>query len=302
MRPFSFEPKRILTAVDFSDLSSLALKYAAVGAFHFNADLIVMHAERIEVPPYILADDYERLLSELEKRRQRAEDFLADYVHRVLGNAAERLNILYLIVEGHPADAILQASETEKAELIVMGTHGRTGWQRFRLGSVTETVVRGTKVPVFVVRQKEREFIDVNDPTAVPKLTKILCPVNFTETAKLALNYAAAIAVRFKAHLTALYIDEEGKTDREKASDELCRWFPDEVTTQCSVEPIVLSGHAANQIIAFAQEGDFDLLVIGAERKPFLHSILFGTTTEAILRASPIPILVVPAQPNNFLD
>jgi len=302
VRPFSFEPKRILTAVDFSDLSSLALKYAAVGAFHFNADLIVMHAERIEVPPYILADDYERLLSELEKRRQRAEDFLADYVHRVLGNAAERLNILYLIVEGHPADAILQASETEKAELIVMGTHGRTGWQRFRLGSVTETVVRGTKVPVFVVRQKEREFIDVNDPTAVPKLTKILCPVNFTETAKLALNYAAAIAVRFKAHLTALYIDEEGKTDREKASDELCRWFPDEVTTQCSVEPIVLSGHAANQIIAFAQEGDFDLLVIGAERKPFLHSILFGTTTEAILRASPIPILVVPAQPNNFLD
>lgn len=301
MRPFSFEPKRILTAVDFSDLSSLALKYAAVGAFHFNADLIVMHAERIEVPPYILADDYERLLSELEKRRQRAEDFLADYVHRVLGNAAERLNILYLIVEGHPADAILQASETEKAELIVMGTHGRTGWQRFRLGSVTETVVRGTKVPVFVVRQKEREFIDVNDPTAVPKLTKILCPVNFTETAKLALNYAAAIAVRFKAHLTALYIDEEGKTDREKASDELCRWFPDEVTTQCSVEPIVLSGHAANQIIAFAQEGDFDLLVIGAERKPFLHSILFGTTTETILRASPIPILVVPAQPNNFL-
>jgi nucleotide-binding universal stress UspA family protein len=287
--------------VDFSDLSSLALKYAAVGAFHFNADLIVMHAERIEVPPYILADDYERLLSELEKRRQRAEDFLADYVHRVLGNAAERLNILYLIVEGHPADAILQASETEKAELIVMGTHGRTGWQRFRLGSVTETVVRGTKVPVFVVRQKEREFIDVNDPTAVPKLTKILCPVNFTETAKLALNYAAAIAVRFKAHLTALYIDEEGKTDREKASDELCRWFPDEVTTQCSVEPIVLSGHAANQIIAFAQEGDFDLLVIGAERKPFLHSILFGTTTETILRASPIPILVVPAQPNNFL-
>ncbi|MFA0740129.1 MAG: hypothetical protein DFNUSKGM_000227 [Candidatus Fervidibacter sacchari] len=300
MRPFSFEPKRILTAVDFSDLSSLALKYAAVGAFQFNADLIVMHAERIEVPPYILADDYEHLLSELKKRRHLAEEFLADYVHQVLGNAAERLNILYLVVEGHPADAILQVSETERAELIVMGTHGRTGWQRFRLGSVTEAVVRGTKVPVFVVRQKEREFIDVNDPTAVPKLTKILCPVNFTETAKLALNYAVSIAARFKAHLTALYIDEEGETDREKARDELCQWLPDEVTTQCSVEPIVLSGRAANQIVAFAQEGNFDLLVIGAERKPLLHSVLFGTTTEAILRASPIPMLIVPAQPSNF--
>ncbi|WKU14557.1 universal stress protein [Fervidibacter sacchari] len=101
-------------------------------------------------------------------------------------------------------------------------------------------------------------------------------------------------------HLTALYIDEEGETDREKARDELCQWLPDEVTTQCSVEPIVLSGRAANQIVAFAQEGNFDLLVIGAERKPLLHSVLFGTTTEAILRASPIPMLIVPAQPSNF--
>jgi nucleotide-binding universal stress UspA family protein len=77
----SFRVDRILTAIDSSDLSSLALKYAAVGAFQFNAELIVMHAERIEVPPYVLADDYERLLGELRKMRQSAEEFLADYVY-----------------------------------------------------------------------------------------------------------------------------------------------------------------------------------------------------------------------------
>jgi hypothetical protein len=76
-----FRVDRILTAVNFSDLFSLALKYAAVGAFQFNAELIVMHAERVEVPPYVLADDYERLLGELRKMRQSAEEFLADYVY-----------------------------------------------------------------------------------------------------------------------------------------------------------------------------------------------------------------------------
>jgi nucleotide-binding universal stress UspA family protein len=181
-----FRVDRILAAVNFNDLSSLALKYAAVGAFQFNAELIVMHAERVEVPPYVLADDYERLLGELRKMRQSAEEFLADYVYQILGGATEQLRIRYLIVEEHPVDAILKASETEKVELVVMGT------------------------------------------------------------------------------------------------------YP-EVTNQCSVDPVVLRGHAAIQITAFAREGNFDLLVLGAERKPFLHALLFGTTTEAVLRSSPHP-------------
>jgi nucleotide-binding universal stress UspA family protein len=121
-----FRVDRILAAIDFSDLSSLALKYAAVGAFQFNAELIVMHAERVEVPPYVLADDYERLLSELREMRQSAEEFLADYVYQILGGATEQLRIRYLIVEEHPVDAILKASETEKVELVVMGTYPRS--------------------------------------------------------------------------------------------------------------------------------------------------------------------------------
>lgn len=294
MEKVSFEPKRILVPTDFGELSSLALKYAAVGAIQFGAELVVLHTEQFEVPPYILADEYERVLRELKQWRQSAERYLAENVRQTLGSVAERLAIHYRVVEAHPVEAILQTAENEKVDLIVMGTHGRTGLQRLYLGSVTERVLREAKVPVFVVKQKEREFIDVNDPEAKPRLERILCPVNFTPTAKLALAHAADIAARFNAHLTVLYIDEKNELGVEEAKEQICQWLPTEVFDRCSVEPMVRSGNAAEQIVAVAQEGNYDLLVFGAERRPFLKAILFGTTTEALLRSSPIPMLVIP--------
>lgn len=290
----SFEPKRILVATDFSELSQLALKYASVGAVQFGAELIVLHAERFEVPPYVIADEYDKVLNELKRQKQNAENYLAEHVRQTLGSVVDKLKINYRIVEAHPVEAILQTAESESVDLLVMGTHGRTGLQRLYLGSVTERVIRESIVPVFVVKQKEREFIDVNDPEAKPKLEKILCPVNFTETAKLALMHAADIASRFNSQLTALYIDEDGKLSGEKAKEQICQWLPAEVTSRCSVEPMVKSGNAAEQIVAVANEGDYDLLVFGAEQRSFLRAILFGTTTEALLRSSPIPMLVVP--------
>lgn len=294
MERFSFEPKRILVPTDFGELSSLALKYAAVGAMQFGADLVVLHAEQFEVPPYVLADEYDRVLKELRQWRQNAEKYLAKNVKQTLGSVVERLSIQYRIVEAHPVEAILQTAESEKVDLIVMGTRGRTGLQRLYLGSVTERVLRESKVPVFVVKQKEREFIDVNDPEAKPRLERILCPVNFTPTAQLALAHAADIAAKFNAHLTALYIDEKSNLSEQEAKEKICQWLPAEVMNRCSVEPMVRSGNAAEQIVAVAVEGNYDLLVFGAEKRSLLKAVLFGTTTEALLVSSPIPMLVVP--------
>lgn len=294
MEQLKFAPKQILVPVDFGELSLLALKYAAVGAIQFGAGLIVLHAERFEAPPYVLADEYDRILDKLNKQRQNAEAYLAEHVKKTLGSVADHLTIRYIIVDAHPVEGILQTAETEGVDLIVMGTHGRVGFQRLYLGSVTERVLRGAKIPVFIVKQKEREFIDVNDPRERPRLKKILCPVNFTPTAQLALMHAASIASRFNSQLTALYIDERKELSEEQAKEKICWWLPEEVSALCSVEPMVKSGNAAEQIVATAQEGNYDLLVFGADRRPFLKAILFGTTTEALLRSSPIPMLVVP--------
>ncbi|MFN4178925.1 MAG: universal stress protein [Armatimonadota bacterium] len=294
MEQLRFAPRRILAPIDFSELSLLALKYAAVGSVQFGAELLVLHAEHFEVPPYIIADEYDRILKELTQQRQNVETYLAEHVRKTLGPVADRLTIRYIVADSHPVEAILQTADTEGVDLIVMGTHGRTGLQRFYLGSVTERVLREVTIPVFVVKQKEKEFINVNAPEAEPRLGKILCPVNFTPTARLALMHAVAIAARFNSQLTALYIDEREELDEKQARERICQWIPEEVAAYCSVEPMVKSGNAAEQIVALARDGNYDLLVFGAERRSFLRAILFGTTTETLLRSSPIPMLVVP--------
>ena len=85
-------------------------------------------------------------------------------------------------------DSVLASASKQRADLIVLGTHGRGGAKRLWLGSVAENVVRQADIPVFVVRQKQHEFIDPSQPGGEPVLKTILCPINFSETAREALG------------------------------------------------------------------------------------------------------------------
>jgi nucleotide-binding universal stress UspA family protein len=288
----SFPPRQVLCAVDFSELSALALKYAVVAARSYNATLIALHAERFELPPYFTGADTRRLAAQLSAQKRAARDYLARYVRRVLGPAAANLRIESRVLEKHPVDAILSQRD---ADLIVLGTHGRGGAQRLLLGSVAENVIRQAGAPVFVVRQKEHDFIDVNRPDSAPKLKRILCPVNFTAAARAALEHAVSIAKRFGALLTVLHIAEPKENARaSEALEQLCGWIPKSAASQCALEPLVRRGRPAEQIVRFAASEKQDLIVLGAQPRPALQTIFLGTTAEPVLRRSPAPVLFVP--------
>lgn len=290
-----FNPRRILCPVDFSDLSTLALKYAGAGARVFNAELTVLHVIQFELPPYFTRAQLGQLKQQLKAAKASALPHLNAYVRRSLGALASRLRIVHLVVEQPPATGIIQAIETGKYDLVVIGTHGRSGVQRFLLGSVTETVVRNSPVPVFVVRQKGHDFIDVQDPVAAPKLNKILCPVNDAVTAKSSVAVAGVLAKQFGAELTVLYIVEPGMQQTvEDAKRALCSWVPHEVSMQCALQPRIKRGHAAEQIVQVAAENKQDLIVLGAPARYRFSTRLFGETTELVLRHAPVPVLILP--------
>ena len=93
--------------------------------------------------------------------------------------------------------AVLDYADTVEAELIVLGTHGRRGLQRFLLGSVAEAIVRRASVPVLTVREHAR----------VPEaIQHILVPTDFSEDARMALREAARWAAHFRARLTLLHV------------------------------------------------------------------------------------------------
>lgn len=291
-----FSPRRILCPVDLSEHATLALKYAAAGARAFGATLTVLQAIEVELPPYFTPAQMPQLARQTRLTRAATRKALQAYVRAVLGPAARDLAPRLSVVEGHPTDVILDAAEREPADLIVMGTHGRGGARRLLLGSVTENVVRHARVPVFVTRQRQHEFLAPDRSDAVPNLQRILCAVVPGAPARVCLQAAAALATRFGAQLTALYVVESARAALAPAREELCAWLPS-VATRCEVRPEVRRGRAAEQIVAFAGETRQDLIVLAAHPKPERHGLFQGTTTERVLRQAPAPVLVIPSLP-----
>jgi nucleotide-binding universal stress UspA family protein len=291
-----FKPSRILCPIDFSELSRLALKYAAAGARAFGARLVVFHAQRFELPAYFTRGQVEELTRQHRAEQQKAREFLQAHVRSTLGAEATSQPIRFEVVDAHPVDAVLGAVKRHRADLVVMGTHGRGGSKRLWLGSVAESVMRQAGVPVFIARQKQHEFIDTTDARAVPELTTILCPVNFSKAARAGLDHALSLARQFGARLvTACVIERGDMRETSELRKELSSRLDDDGQPACEVRVVARRGQAAAlEIVSLAGEAKADLVVLGAQPRELLPSWVWGGTTEFVLRHAPAPVLVVP--------
>jgi len=141
-------PKTILVASDFSDTGRRAADWAVDLARSLEARLVVLHAYDLPVvgvPDGAFIVDA-RTAAKLSEQAQRALDAETARL-RELGAAPEGL-----LLQGDPRDAIPRAAEATGADLVVVGSHGRRGLSRALLGSVAESIVRTSRVPVLVVR------------------------------------------------------------------------------------------------------------------------------------------------------
>lgn len=147
MLPFN----KILCPTDFSEASGKALEAAGELALHFSAEVILLHvvhplafvpqATRFDVPLY---------QSEMETH---ARNRLQEIVEKGL------TGILFhqMVVLGDAANEIANMAERENADVIVIATHGETGWRRFMFGSVAEKVVRLAECPVLIIHASPEE-------------------------------------------------------------------------------------------------------------------------------------------------
>ncbi|MEZ4280970.1 MAG: universal stress protein [Myxococcota bacterium] len=142
--------ENILVATDFSPSAARAVATATDYAKHFQAQLIILHAYRVDIPVaspltgggYVLPDGFfEQLAKEARLR-----------VEKVANEAkAAGVSAIGLATDGHPATAIVEEAKARKADLIVMGTRGLTGLKHLALGSVADRVVRTAPCPVLTV-------------------------------------------------------------------------------------------------------------------------------------------------------
>lgn len=221
------------------------------------------------------------------------------YVDRALGEGAcadlaPRIEVTY---QADAAGAVIAYAARARAATLVLGTHGRRGLQRFRLGSVAEEAVRRSSCPVLVVP---------NASTAAPGTDRpVLVPVDFSEPSARALATGAALADLYGAPLEVLYaLDLTAETAVAAASGLLVPPHPRPTAAadlhafaaEAGVEAdraIVASGAPIEAIVRRAEAIGAGAVVMGTHGRDGLAHAVFGSVTEAALRRLACPALTV---------
>ena len=288
--------KRILCPVDFSDFSRDALQYAQVFARWYGAKITVLHtyAEQnllviaVTMPPPINLDALQQHL-----------DKFTTFVG-VTGVPVETL-----LQKGNPVSQILDVAASLPADLIVMGTHGRGGFDRLTLGSVAEKVLRKVPCPILTVMVPP----DPEARAGAELFGRILCAVDFSDMSLTALRYAVSIAMEARAKLSLVHVIE-GPPDpeRDMPADEMPEYLkkmeqdaqarlrtlvPAETRELCQVKEVVRFGKSYVKILHIAQEQRADLIVMGAHSANLIDTVLFGSTTNHVVRKAGCPVLTL---------
>ncbi|HEY5609840.1 MAG TPA: universal stress protein [Thermoanaerobaculia bacterium] len=275
--------RRILVPTDFSDTATAALRAAVAIARRANATIVLLYADRFDPPAEFTASQVGAMAEEIEQERARAVAELTRYAEEVIPFDLAREIV---VVRDLPVPAIVCRADAD-ADLVVMGTHGRTGIGRLLLGSVAERVIHSIRKPVLTIRPATRPTIDWS-------IRRILVAVNSTEAARAALEQAVEIATLFDAGLTVLHVVEP-KTDHEIRT--IYGWIADlDERTLARVSTLVEHGHAAQEVIAMARISEVDLIVVGAEPRVLRDVTTLGPTSTSLTASASCPVLTVMRQ------
>lgn len=304
MAPSRVRIERILCPTDFSEFSQRALRRATRLGSWFEARVTALHV--IPPSPWLLDAAYtpEMTVSAelLHERRAQEEKELARCIEPFLDEGAP---IETKLAIGEPWREIQAEAEALPADLVVMGTHGRSGFQHLLLGSVTEKVLRRAPCPVLTV--------GATDSTSLPGplFRRILCATDLTTASEGAVELALSFAEEDLARVTLLHVVEGVLGE---AGPEIYRPVPEIAPfrnalvddarqrlhraarvghTFCEVNERVETGKAWRTILATAHEMYADLIVVGAHAHGRFERLFFGSTADQVVRHAFCPVLVV---------
>ncbi len=292
------EIKLILCPIDFSEFSIRAYRHAASVAEHYQSKLVALHV--VEIWRYPYADyaasvgDYENFCRAL---REGGKEQLRDFVKK---HARPGIATDLQVQEGRAPDLILSVSQERTADLIVMGTHGRRGFDRFMLGTTTDRVMRRASCPVMGVCKAPEEAVAVSEEAGhAHRLTRILFCTDFSENSERALSYAISAATEYDAELTLLHVLEK-VSDSDKSQEatrtvtkQLDKLIPEDVRKTLKIKTAVLAGQPYEQIIRLAQQAQSDLIVMAVRGRGALDLAVFGSTTYRVMQLGCCPVLAV---------
>lgn len=293
------EIRRILCPVDFSEFSQSSLAYAAAFAKLFGSEVTVLHVLATALSPASSGTN-SALLEQVPAARRSIEDEL----RLLLGpQSSAGVTLGTRIAEGDPAAEIVRHAAERGVDLLVMGTHGRSGFDRLTLGSVAEKVLRKAPCPVLTVPPGV-----ARTSTDLP-VRRILCPTDFSTCSEHAMDFALSVADRADAAVTALHVVETIETrpelsgamaDLQKRRCDTESRFLDGINAARAdgrrITSVVTLGRPYLEILRMAEERAIDLIVMGVRGRGPVDMALFGSNTNHVVRRATCPVVTVCAR------
>jgi nucleotide-binding universal stress UspA family protein len=303
---FFHDPLRLATMLvplDLSQESLRALDFALPLARRFCAHVQVVHVYE-GARGFSSVATSPLLWSAVEGQRR-----LADEVELTFGTRPRKEDCHLRL--GIPAEEIVATAEELKADLIVIATHGESGFKHLTLGSTTEKVIRQADCPVLIVREATRGPIKTAAEGIV--LRRILVPVDFSECAREGARYAAVFATAVGADLRLLhvvqppdYMAAEGRAAdpnlppllenavraAEDKLEEMVNFLP---LIGISAETEVAVGLPVEKLSEASARPEVDLIITSTHGDNGLRHALLGSVAEKLVRTARCPVLVVPS-------
>lgn len=289
--------KSIIVPIDFSDTSLQALDYAIALAREFGSRIQFLHV--LEFPAVFNSDKPAYAAWDKAAKEASAQRLSELIREKTEGIASVTSDVRF----GRAYQTVCERALQEKADLIVIGTHGFSGLKHVMLGSTAERVIRHAPCSVLTVRTKH-----VGDAKSFIRPKKILVPTDFSNPADEALQSAVVLAKQYDAELELLYVvpvhyaiaeyDQIDYTllevDQTKTGEEKLSELGKELLAQnISVKTNVRRGRAATEITQAATDTGADVILIATHGLTGWQHAVLGSTTEEVVRNSPCPVLVV---------
>lgn len=298
------ELQRILCAVDFSGFSRRALDHALSVARSYGSTVTALHV--VAPAPAVVAGAYfgSEVAPPIMLPTMDAATATRELERLVTSEQVPGVKVETLVTEGSEVyREILAQADHLDANLVVIGTHGRTGFERLFLGSTAEKVLRKGRRPVMTVPPKAPDAM-ASGP--VP-FARIVCGVDFSRSSRIALDYATSLAQQNNAALALVHIIETHPLYAdfappaaidlhawvEQATSRLHQLVPDPVRATCSIAELVREGTPHQEILGFAQEVAADLIVLGVRGRRAADLLFFGSTTHHVIREARCAVLTV---------
>ncbi|MBI4558232.1 MAG: universal stress protein [Candidatus Hydrogenedentes bacterium] len=301
-----------LFPTDFSAYAEYAMHYAFSAARRYGAEMHLVHVldpDLLSHGPslglWVTDTDREKVLNSLREHVQSRLDHLIQVAEEAGVRAVSHIAV------GNPSVEICRSAQTLNCNIVLIGTHGRSGFDRYVYGSTCEKVVRMSSVPVLSIKNPIQKFVKEDLSSICVK--RVLFPTDFSSFSQKALPLAASFCQEFGATLVLAHVWERAAyfpnfmpemelRNSPKIMNE-ARESLEKIASEAGVSDLeiqVLRGIPHREIVQLATDTDVDLVVMATHGRSGMALTIFGSVAEKVVRSAPCPVLTV--RPTARLD